>query len=116
MCAALVAQRADIEPFIDGMSFEDYVNEMSEPETWGGEPELAVAAIVLGLPIVVYQQEKVRRAYTLESVPQVLGMGSAWPIWMVLGLFIFVYPYEKVPWAFQHKHHGLSQHPWRVRG
>lgn len=55
VCAALVKHRADMEPFITGMKFEDYVNQMALPDTWGGEPELAIAADVLGLPIVVYQ-------------------------------------------------------------
>ena len=60
MCTALVEHRADLEPFIDGMTFEEYVNQMALPSTWGGEPELAIAADVLGLPIVVYQKEGVR--------------------------------------------------------
>ena len=62
VCSAMVAQREEIEPYISEMPFEDYVNEMSKYDTWGGEPEIAVAAIILGLPIVVYQQEKVRVA------------------------------------------------------
>ena len=61
VCAALVKHRADMEPFITGMKFEDYVNQMALPDTWGGEPELAIAADVLGLPIVVYQVDAVRK-------------------------------------------------------
>ena len=57
----MVERRPDIEPFIAvGISFEDYVDEMAEPGTWGGEPELALAAAVLGLRIAVYQLDQVR--------------------------------------------------------
>lgn len=50
---------SDIAPFIPGIvegteTFESYLARMARPGTWGGEPELAAAAHVLGRPISVY--------------------------------------------------------------
>lgn len=56
----LRSSRSDIEPFIPGIiegteDFESYLERMSRPATWGGEPELAMAVKVLKRPIAVYQ-------------------------------------------------------------
>ena len=43
VCLALLESREDISPFIEG-DFQEYVTEMADVQTWGGEPELAIAA------------------------------------------------------------------------
>ncbi len=60
VCLALLESREEIAPFIEG-DFEEYVTEMADVQTWGGEPELAIAAGVLQLPVTVYQQEQAGR-------------------------------------------------------
>jgi len=57
VCLALLESREEISPFIEG-DFQEYVTEMADVQTWGGEPELAIAAGVLQLPVTVYQQEQ----------------------------------------------------------
>ena len=53
VCNALVQRCDDIAPFIDG-DFQEYVRRMRGARTWGGEPELAVAAGVVQRPISVF--------------------------------------------------------------
>ena len=65
MCQELLDSREQMSPFIDG-DYDTYVAEMADVQTWGGEPELALAAEVLQLPITVYQREQV------EPCPDVL--------------------------------------------
>ena len=52
VCDRLQERRADLAPFIDE-DFEAYVAAMRHPHTWGGEPELSVAADVLSRPVHV---------------------------------------------------------------
>ena len=59
VCQSLREHKADMAPFVDS-DFDEYVDRMARPATWGGEPELAVAADVLGLPIRVQQRTQVR--------------------------------------------------------
>jgi len=59
VCDELRAREEDFAPFIDydeAGSFNSYVENMRRPSTWGGEPELAVAAGILGRTIAVHQQ------------------------------------------------------------
>jgi len=42
-----------VEPFID-RDFDAYVSKMAADGVWGGEPEIAMAAYVLELPVRVY--------------------------------------------------------------
>jgi hypothetical protein len=58
-----------MSPFIDG-DYDTYVAEMADVQTWGGEPELALAAEVLQLPITVYQREQVVLRPNLLGFPQ----------------------------------------------
>ena len=58
VCLALIDSQEEIAPFIDG-DFNEYVTEMADVQTWGGEPELAIVAEVLQLPVTVYQREQV---------------------------------------------------------
>mmetsp|Transcript_807 Transcript_807/g.2492 ORF Transcript_807/g.2492 Transcript_807/m.2492 type:complete len:252 (-) Transcript_807:2033-2788(-) len=53
VCNRLLERRDDIAPFIDE-DFNAYVAAMRRPHTWGGEPELSVAADVLARPVHVY--------------------------------------------------------------
>ena len=54
--ARLVARRDVVEPFLP-MPFNQYVEAMSMDGTWGGEPELSMASIVLGAVISVYASD-----------------------------------------------------------
>lgn len=59
VCDELERRKDDFAPFIDvdeAGSYEAYVSRMRWPGTWGGEPELAVAARLLGRPIAVHMQ------------------------------------------------------------
>ena len=60
VCVALLESREEMSPFIDG-DFDEYVKAMANVQTWGGEPELAIAAEVLQLPVTVYQQKQACR-------------------------------------------------------
>lgn len=53
VCRKLREQRDMISPFIDG-DFDAYVDRMQHPSTWGGEPELAVAADCVQSQVDVY--------------------------------------------------------------
>lgn len=57
ICDRLLSKREDMEPFIDvseAGDYDSYVANMRHRTTWGGEPELAVAAHVLERDIGVY--------------------------------------------------------------
>eukprot|EP00898_Chlorokybus_atmophyticus_P006731 jgi/Chlat1/7059/Chrsp56S06675 len=58
-------RRKDVEWYIEG-DFDTYMSRMSNPHTWGGEPELLMLSHVLKLPITVYipSQDKVRTHVT----------------------------------------------------
>ena len=51
--AQLLVRRDDVEPFLP-MPFDEYVEVMSREGTWGGEPELCMASIVLEAVISVH--------------------------------------------------------------
>jgi OTU domain-containing protein 6 len=53
VCDELLLRREDVEPFLESR-IEDYVRRMRMEGTWGGEPELAMAAHVLQRKVVVY--------------------------------------------------------------
>ena len=53
VCAALVARRSQVEPFLE-CPFPAYIETMSLEGTWGGEPELAVSPFALGRAVCVY--------------------------------------------------------------
>ncbi|KAK9826106.1 hypothetical protein WJX81_004241 [Elliptochloris bilobata] len=54
VCEAMLARREDIAPFIVGR-IDVYVDNMMREGSWGGEPELAVAADLLKRPVLVYR-------------------------------------------------------------
>ena len=54
ICDTMTQQRDFIEPFLPECNFESYIRTMRQESTWGGEPELSMASLVLQLPIVVY--------------------------------------------------------------
>jgi len=56
----LMNRRSEIEPFIpgivdEGISFEEYLQRMSNPAAWGGEPEMVMAVNVVRHPITVWR-------------------------------------------------------------
>eukprot|EP00890_Picochlorum_soloecismus_P001585 jgi/Picsp_1/2427/NSC_05888-R1_cysteine proteinases-like protein len=53
ICDELLLRREDVEPFLESR-VEDYVRCMRMEKTWGGEPELVMAAHVLQRKVVVY--------------------------------------------------------------
>ena len=65
VCDLLLERRADVEPFIEfggggGIAkggYEEYVNQMRLVSTWGGEPELAMSAEVLGRDVLVFARK-----------------------------------------------------------
>lgn len=70
VCDLLLERRADVEPFIEfggggeasmlgdcAGSYEEYVNRMRLVSTWGGEPELAMSAEVLGREVLVFARK-----------------------------------------------------------
>lgn len=89
VCDALLAGRDRFEPFIasdEGASFEQYVERMRQARTFGGEPELAVAADVIARPITVFRLEPAARQLTLSSeyLPAEGAAGEdAWPVPLV---------------------------------
>jgi len=54
VCDELLLRREDVEPFLESR-IEEYVRCMRMERTWGGEPELAMAAHVLQRKVVVYR-------------------------------------------------------------
>ncbi|XP_068659820.1 uncharacterized protein [Aristolochia californica] len=53
----LLKRRKEIEKFIEG-DFDEYVKNIQQPQSWGGEPELVVASHVLRMPITVFIKDK----------------------------------------------------------
>ena len=53
ICNKLHSKQDDIEPFLE-VPFDQYIDSMSQPSTWGGEPELSVAPECLSRPVDVY--------------------------------------------------------------
>ena len=74
VCQELLDSREQMSPFIDG-DYDEYVAEMADVQTWGGEPELALAAEVLQLPVSVYQREQV----LLRPLALRLWQAEQWP-------------------------------------
>ena len=58
ICNTMLAQKDFIEPFLPGSDVESYVETMRQRSTWGGEPELSMASLVLQIPVVVYQPQE----------------------------------------------------------
>ena len=60
----------DISPFLE-VEFEKYIKDMSQPSTWGGEPELSVVPDCLNHTVEVYMNGatglQVMSTYQLES-------------------------------------------------
>lgn len=57
ICDRMIQQRDFVEPFLPEYDFELYVHTMRQDSTWGGEPELSIASLVLEVPIVVYEPQ-----------------------------------------------------------
>ena len=53
ICSKLRSKQDDISPFLE-VPFDQYIDSMSQPSTWGGEPELSVAPECLLRPVDVY--------------------------------------------------------------
>ncbi|XP_068663389.1 uncharacterized protein [Aristolochia californica] len=53
----LLKRRKEIEKFIEG-DFDEYVKNIQQPQSWGGEPELVMASHVLRMPITVFMKDK----------------------------------------------------------
>lgn len=47
------SKQDEISPFLE-VDFEQYIEGMSQPSTWGGEPELSVVPDCLKRPVEVY--------------------------------------------------------------
>jgi len=52
VCEKMRSKQDDISPF--EVDFEQYIEAMSQPSTWGGEPELSVVPDCLKRPVEVY--------------------------------------------------------------
>lgn len=53
VCEKMCSKRDDISPFLE-VEFDQYIDSMSQPSTWGGEPELSVVPDCLNRPVEVY--------------------------------------------------------------
>ncbi|KAA6419944.1 MAG: hypothetical protein FRX49_10134 [Trebouxia sp. A1-2] len=53
VCEKMRSKQDEISPFL-GVDFEQYIEEMSQLSTWGGEPELSVVPDCLKRPVEVY--------------------------------------------------------------
>lgn len=53
VCEKMRAKQDDISPFLD-VDFDQYIEGMSQPSTWGGEPELSVVPDCLKRSVEVY--------------------------------------------------------------
>lgn len=64
------SKQEDISPFLE-VPFEQYIDSMSQPSTWGGEPELSVAPDCLLRPVDVYMNGatglQIMSSYTSKS-------------------------------------------------
>ena len=70
ICDELLLRREDVEPFLES-KIEDYVRRMRMEGTWGGEPELAMAAHVLQRKVVVYMlKSNVQGPLFLEKISE----------------------------------------------
>lgn len=53
VCEIMRSKQDAISPFLE-VDFEQYIEGMSQPSTWGGEPELSVVPDCLKRPVEVY--------------------------------------------------------------
>lgn len=57
ICDMMSSQEDFIKPFLPERDVESYTHMMRKSSTWGGEPELAMASLVLHSSVVVYASE-----------------------------------------------------------
>lgn len=70
ICDMLVSQKEFVEPFLPSCDVNSYASKMRENSTWGGEPELSMASLVLDARIGVYRCEGHKNNQRLEKISE----------------------------------------------
>ncbi|KAG1661692.1 hypothetical protein FOA52_001969 [Chlamydomonas sp. UWO 241] len=100
--AELFKRRADIEPFIPGIlegdtTFDAYLERMSHPSAWGGEPEMVMAVNVVRMPINVWRITQAGAELIVSYGDEMVGVPRINLLWHSAGHYDLLVPGGATP-------------------